>query len=246
MSRVIVLIATIPPRKRSCERLLEELTQQSRVPDGVILVCDNYGATPAPACPLPLLATSSTSNPTGGGCRWRAAEALVLDEYTPPDPDDIIVCLDDDIMLLKAPRCIEALVEAVEQGGGAAAAMGRVVDGGGQAPPQLASCGDLIYGAGCGLTVRAKHLIGVGQFARDVVAAGGPDMLGLRGDDDALVSAWLWKSGVRIAHAATGNIFPAPNTQDSSYTQALIAGKVDFDAQKRQLKKITGWPWPLA
>jgi hypothetical protein len=42
----LALIATIPPRRASCERLLGELTQQTLPPAGVILCLDGYGDAP--------------------------------------------------------------------------------------------------------------------------------------------------------------------------------------------------------
>jgi hypothetical protein len=170
------------------------------------------------------------------------ANALLQGAVSLCAEDDILVCLDDDTMLIEAPRLIESLVFAVERGGGAAAAMGRTADGR-QAPPGKHSRGELIYAAGCGLTVRAGHLAGLEELAREVKEAGGPDALGLLGDDDAIVSAHLWKRKIRILHAATGNIFAAPTTRTTSQTRAHEKQRSDPDAQKKALSKITGWPW---
>jgi hypothetical protein len=229
--RVVVLLATVPARKNSCERLLDEVAKQSRKPDGVVLVLDGYGDAPAPKCALPIITTHRTEKPTGAGARWRAVANF--------PPETIVVCLDDDIMLIEAPNLIRKLVDAVESGGGAAAAMGRSADGK-FAPPGKFSRGDLIHGLGCGLAVRAKHLTGLQKFADEVRADNGPDALGLRGDDDALVSAFLWRNKVRILHAATGNIFAAPGTQASA---ARNGSKEAPNAQKLAIKKLTGWPW---
>lgn len=237
--RVLVLVATIPARRKSCERLLAELTQQRRVPDGVVLVLDGYGCydtdEPAPRCPLPIIATHRTASLSGAGRRWHAVRTL--------PPDDIIICLDDDIMLIEAPHLVSKLVQAVELGG-AAAAMGRTADGK-QAPPGAHSRGNLIYAAGCGLSARAGVLVDLGVFASGVQAAGGPDALGLLGDDDALVSAYLWQLGVKIHHAATGNIYAAPQTRTSSQTAARAAKQMTMDDQKAAIARTTGWPWPV-
>jgi len=238
---VVALVASIPARRRSCERLLDELSRQTRPPDGVVLVLDGYGDDmgaltyhPTPRCPLPLIVEYRTVAPRGAGARWRATDDM--------NAETIVVTLDDDIMTLEAPRLVEALVAVVESGDHAAAAMGRSADGK-PAPPGDFSRGPLIYGAGCGLTVRARYLRGLSAFADEVKAAGGPDALGLLGDDDALVSAFLWKREIPIVHAATGNIYPAPNTQASSYTQALAKRGIDINAQKQAIRKVTGWPW---
>jgi hypothetical protein len=239
---VIVLVASIPARRRSCERLLDEMTRQTRPPDGVVLVLDGYGVDEGdtayqrtPVCPLPVIAKYRTVAPRGAGARWRVVEDL--------PPDALVINLDDDIMTIEAPQLIEALVAAAGDFC-AAAAMGRTADGK-QAPPGAYSRGALIYGAGCGLTVRARHLFGLHAFAGEVILAGGPDALGLLGDDDALVSAYLWKQKIPIAHAATGNIYPAPNTQESSQTRAHLQRGNDFDVQKRAIRKAIGWPWPV-
>jgi len=239
MSRVLVLIATIPSRKRSCERLLIELAKQSRLPDGVILVCDGYGDSPSPACPLEVVVDYHSSTPQGAGNRWRVVAG---ESEGVLKADDIVVCLDDDTMLVSAPGLVAALVETVEASPCAAAAMGRTADGK-FAPPGAYSRGELIYGAGCGLTVRAGMLASLSAFAIEVSAAGGPDALGLYGDDDALMSAYLWKQNVRILHAATGNIFPAPGTHATSQTAVHHAKGKPFDAQKIAIARITGWPW---
>jgi hypothetical protein len=238
MSKVIVLIATIPVRKKSCERLLEELTKQSQVPDGVILVLDGYGDAPAPVCPLPIIAEHRTTALAGAGQRWLALKDSAIDN------EDIIICLDDDIVTIEARNLIKGLVAAVESGGGAAAAMGKDLQNK-AAPPGPHSRGNLIYGAGCSLTVRAKHLIGLHEFSDIVKVAGGPDALGVLGDDDALVSAFLWKSGVVIRHASTGNIYPAPGLHSSSQTAAKAKQRVREETQKLAIKRITGWPWEV-
>lgn len=234
MSRVLVLIATIPPRRHSCERLLSELTKQTRPPDGVVLCLDGYGEElPEPRCPLPVVAISRSTELSGAGRRW------VMAAYVPQD--DILINLDDDCYTVRAPNLIKALTEAVEQGG-AAAAMGKTIAGR-RAPPCKTSHGLLMYAAGCGLAVRAGDLAGMHVFAREIREQAGFDPLGIRGDDDALVSAWLWKQGITIRHAATGVINAAAGTGASSQTRAKLARGEDLNAQKKVIAAITGWPW---
>jgi hypothetical protein len=241
-ARVIALVATIPARRRSVERLLSELARQSRVPDAVVLVMDGYPeADTVPNCPLPLERVYRSVKSLGPGARWRVAKDV--------PPDDVLVAFDDDIMLIQAPSCVEVLTSVVEASpagvGSAAAAMGRQFNGK-PAPPGNWSTGDLMYVAGCGLTLRARALGGLQAFAEGVKAADGPDALGVRGDDDALVSAYLWKNNVRMIHAATGNIFPAPNTRSSSFTVDVMAHGLALDEQKKSIARITGWPWRMA
>lgn len=240
-SRVVVLVATIPPRRRSCERLLAELGRGTRRPDGVFLVLDGHEENAMmPDCPLPILGSAKSPKLSGAGNRWRALadayERGVLLE------DDIVICLDDDIVTFEAPKLVERLAEKLEKGAGAAAAMGRRKDMR-PAPPGPVSCGALLYGAGCSITSRASTFAGVPAFAAEVKASGGPDALGVLGDDDALVSAFLWKKGIEILHAATGNIYPAPGTRTSSQTAARALKRDDAERQKIAIGKITGWPW---
>lgn len=234
MSRVLVLIATIPPRRHSCERLLSELTCQARPPDGVVLCLDGYGEDlPEPACPLPIIVVSRTMQLSGAGRRWSVVP------YLPPE--DVVINLDDDCYTVRAPNLIKALAETVEQGG-AAAAMGKTIAGR-RAPPGNTSHGDLIFAAGCGLAVRAGDLDGLHVFAKEIREKTGFDSLGVRGDDDALVSAYLWKRGIPIRHAATGLINAVAGTGASSQTRDKLARGEDLNAQKMAIAEHTGWPW---
>lgn len=230
---LLALIASIPPRRPSCERLLSEIAKQSRVPDGVILALDGYGDLSAPSCPLPVRIYRTPALSGGPGHKWRVVADC--------DPRDILINIDDDTMLCEAPDLVRVLVEVVERGG-AAAAMGRLPDGR-RAAPGPVSRGRLLYGCGCGLAVRAGHLEGLQELAAQVRAAGGPDALGPCGDDDALVSAHLWRRGVPIWHAATGNLYSAPGTERFSQTRARLARGEDLQDQKRAIAQITGWPW---
>jgi hypothetical protein len=82
-------------------------------------------------------------------------------------------------------------------------------------------------------------LAGVLDFAAEAKAAGGPDALGPGGDDDAIMSAFLWKSGVKIKHVATGNMYTAPGIVSTFKPQQ------DPNVQKRAIAKATGWPWKV-
>lgn len=235
MSRVLILIATITPRRHSCERLLSELTRQTRQPNGVVLCLDGYGQDlPEPVCPLPIIATSRTPQLSGAGNRWLTVP------YLPPD--DIVINLDDDCYTRKAPNLVRELVAGVEEHG-VAAAFGRTPDGK-RAPPGNHSRGFLIYAGGCGLAVRAGLLQDLGVFRTEIQDKAGFDALGLRGDDDALVSAFLWRKGIRIKHAPTGVINAVAGTGASSQTRDKLARGEDLSWQKRAIAKVTGWPWP--
>lgn len=251
-SRVIALIATIPERRALCERLLGELQRQSRRPDGMILVLDGFKEHEELEISVPVdweLAVFSSDLQQGPGGRWLRVLDLMSgrcgnfhDDMDLLQLDDIIVCIDDDAVLVDAPEFIAGLAMAVERDGGAAAAMGRDARGR-TCLPGPNRCGLLIHAAGLGLTVRAKHLEGLGAFADEVKAAGGPDALGPLGDDDALVSAFLWKKGILIHHAATGNIFEAPAGKKTSFSKRRVSTGETADAQKEAIARVTGWPF---
>lgn len=269
MSRLLVLLATIPARRASCERLLAELARQSRPPDGVILCLDGYAPDLAGAPTIPAALASVPTfafrvlqrAPSGPGCRWRLAEDL-LDGLAavrgvsclgvaggaapapPADlaPEDILVCLDDDLALEAAPRFLEALAVILETTNAAAAAMGHT-PGGLRAPPGEVSRGRLLLACGCGLALRAGHLRGLQAFAAELCAKGARDPLGPGGDDQALVSCHLWRRGVPILHAAAGAFTFAAGTQRTSETSARQArGEVTLHEQAQEIAHLTGWP----
>lgn len=256
MSRLLVLLATIPARRASCERLLAELARQSRPPDAVILCLDGYGDEPLrPSCPLPAF-VATTPAPSGPGHRWRVAERLATET---PDarptwcpsadpaapvlaPDDVLLCIDDDADLSQVPRFLEALAVILETSNAAAAAMGHT-PGGLRAPPGEVSRGRLLLACGCGLALRAGHLRGLQAFAAELCAKGARDPLGPGGDDQALVSCHLWRRGVPILHAAAGAFTFAAGTQRTSETSARQArGEVTLHEQAQEIARLTGWP----
>ena len=228
-SRVIVLIATIPKRKQSCTRLLAELAKQTRPPDGIILVLDGYGNEPAPACTLPVILEKRTAELSGAGNRWRTLTELPA--------EDIVINIDDDTILFEAPQFVAKLAETVERDNTAAAPMGRDFDGK-AAPPGAWSRGHLMHAAGCGVAARAGVFAGVVAFADALKARGGPDALGPGGDDDAIVSAYLWTIKMPIKHVGVGgNVYTAPGIVSTFKPQK------DPDVQKRAISASTGWPW---
>jgi len=226
--RVLALLATIPARQQSCTRVLQELAQQTRPPDCIVFVLDGYGDQPAPPCSLPIVLEKRTPQLSGAGNRWRALSELPA--------DDIVIIIDDDMIM--PPNLVEKLAESVIQNGGAAAPMGRTFDGK-AAPPGKFSRGDLLHAAGHGIAARVNVLVGVLDFAAEVKAIGGPDSLGPGGDDDSIVSAYLWKAGVKIRHVPTGNTYTQPGIKSTFKFQQ------DPNVQKRAIAKATGWPWKV-
>ena len=234
-SRVLILLATIPARRASVTRLLNEFVMQTRHPDGIVLVLDGYGDAQAPESPFHVVATHRTNELSGAGNRWRAVKDLL--------PEDIVICIDDDTMLGKASDLVRNLAFMVDSKDSAAAIMGQDLEGKMAYPGTRVQRSNIICAAACGLAVKAKHLIGVEDFAAQVHAAGGPDCLGVLGDDEALVSAFLWRNRIPIAHVLAGPITAAPGTRESSQTLARLKKHENFDVQRQLIRKVTGWPW---
>ena len=254
--RTFILLPTIPARRAACEALLAALPHQSQVPDGLILCLDGFGDEPAPKglgyLPFDRLVIRHPGASGGPGHRWRVALSLCGTMGGPAD-EDLLVSLDDDADLAEAPRFVQRLVEAAAQQG-AAAAIG-ITPGGRRAPPGDLPYGPLILGCACGLAVRARDLAGLLALRDQIVSQGGPDALGARGDDQALVSAHLWLRNVPLVHAATGPLRFAVGTSQSAQWQARAARQraaAPFAApsvsapwdQARQIARLTGWPFP--
>lgn len=235
-SRVLILLATIPARRGSVARLLNELVMQSKHPDGIVLVLDGYGDTmPAPESPFEVVATHRTNELSGAGNRWRAVKGL--------PPEDVIICIDDDTMLGKCPELVRNLAFMVQAKDSAAAIMGQDIAGKMAYPGTMVQRCDIICAAACGFAMKVKHLEGIEDYAAKVHAAGGPDCLGVLGDDEALVSAFMWSKRIPIAHVLSGGITAAPGTRESSQTLARLKRHENFDVQRQLIRRVTGWPW---
>ncbi len=239
MSKLWALVATIPIRRAFCDRLLHDLRRQTKQPDRLLLYCDGHGDTAPPQPAIPVAATRVNERNHGAGHRWTFAEES-WGGISPSPP--IIVNLDDDAYIAKAPRLLENLHAAAEETG-AAAAVG-VTPLGRRAPPGGYSKGSLVYGAGSGFAVRADLLAGFTAFAQRMKRLTGQDFLAPCGDDDACLSAFLWQSGIKIQHAAGGVFNSAPGSQTTSQTKERLRSGQPLDAQKKMLAAATGWPWP--
>lgn len=239
MSELWALIATIPTRRAFCDRLLLDLCRQTKQPDRMLLYCDGYGDIPPPQPAIPVAALRVNERNHGAGHRWTFAEES-WHSISPSPP--VIVNLDDDAYIAKAPRLLESLHAAAAETG-AAASVG-VTPLGRRAPPGSHSKGSLVYGAGSGFAVRADLLTGFAAFAHQMKRLTGQDFLAPCGDDDACLSAFLWQSGIKIQHAAGGVLNSAPGSQTTSQTKERLSSGQPLDAQKKMLATATGWPWP--
>jgi len=237
-----LLLATIPRRKRSCERLLAEVAKQTRVPDLVHLVLDGYDKIePAPQAAELLWRVWEWrwARPgvfVGPGGRWG------LTQCEPIEPDHTIVVLDDDVVIGNAPRLIETLVNAVDATH--AAGIQGVTKGGRRVSSELQAHEDLICAGACGFALRAQQLAGLAELAQEVKEKSGVEILKPLGDDEALVCANLWRRGIDIRHVTVANVTTAPGTQKDSQSQLRCQAET-WDHQRHVIAKATGWPWPI-
>lgn len=239
--RFHLLIATVLRRRTSVEALLRAVAGQTVVPNLVHLVLDRYkyaGAAEfaAPECPTSLAVIEYRMPTTGGpGGRWRAARGMPVDE--------ILVNLDDD-MVLDAPDVIEALVEGTHKTGGVVSHLGVYPSGWSGVAPAGSPLIALAAGA---MACRAGDLAGLEATRAEVLEKCGFDPFGPLGDDDALVSAHLWRRGIPIRATGPLAIYEAPAAQDGSQFQlrreeSLRNGRPLF-WQRKEIARVTGWPW---
>ena len=227
-----IIIATVPWRRPAFRNMLSWLTNQTLKPDLVHLVLDGYGDAASAPCSLPTREWRTTKC-LGPGGRWRVLKELA--------PETIVVVFDDDISLGFAPYATERLVKIVEQGY-AAALMGVTFSG---CMMNIPEGERLICGGAATFAFRAKDLEGLDEFVSEIKTQGKFDPFGDLGDDEAVISALLWKRGVVIKKANIPEIHSVQGTQEGSQARRRLASTRPFWYQRQEIKRITGWPWPL-
>lgn len=218
------------------ESLLDAVSRQSLVPDAVHLVLDGYEGITSPALPLfPLMVIEHRMLTTGGpGGRWRVVPEL---------PDDAVLVVFDDDQCLDDKRVVEALVKTVLDGG-AASYMGVDTNGCGGVLGARTRLVSLAAGVSA---YRVVDLVGLGETAAEVQEKCGFDPFGELGDDDAVVSAHLWRKGVTVRATGPLEVHEALGGQEGSqFVQRQAAqarnGRGMF-WQREQIARVTGWPW---
>lgn len=217
------------------ESLLVSIVHQSRVPDRVNLVLDGYEGIPSPAYPPSLDVIEHRMPTTGGpGGRWRAVKEM---------PREAVLINFDDDQCLAGADVIETMAKAVENGG-AASYMGMTVDGGGGV---LGAGTELVSIAAGTLALHVADLDGLEETLAEVREKGGFDAWGVLGDDDAVISAHLWRKGVVMRATGPLALYEAPGAQEGSQfvqRQAVRDGRGMF-WQREAIAKIIGWPWRM-
>jgi hypothetical protein len=231
-SKVHLLIATIPSRREACTKLLESIKLQTKQPDLVHLVLDGYGDQPAPPCDLPSkqYRTASLSGPGG---RWRVVKDI--------DTEAILISIDDDIEIANDGKdLISMLVHEVEETGHCVALIGVTVSG---EFGNMPTTEDLICVDAKVMACRAGDLHGVSRLVAEVREKCGFDPVGDCGDDEAVVSAHLWREGVRMRRVFFPQIRLADGTQVGSQTEKRRATGKPLWWQRHEVARITGWPF---
>ena len=230
---VHLLVATILSRRASCERLLATLSKQTLVSDMMHLVLDGYVDASAPLySPFFNVVEYRTATPLGPGGRWRVLKFL--------PQDAILVVLDDDQILLESD-VIERLVRFVEHGG-AAAGMGTNLGGWGGAHP----AGTPLISVGAAtMALRVEDVFDLDVTLEEIRSKCNFDPFADGGDDDAVVSAHLWRKGVPMRAAGLLGVATDEQAQVGSQFEKRKAagGKRSLFWQREEIRRVTGWPW---
>lgn len=232
-----VLIATVPWRRQPCARLLGDIQKQSLQPRFVHLVLDGYGDDSLPRdLPLPIrICEYRTAKPSGPGGRWR-----VLREGSITGADVLVVFDDDQILM--GPTVIENFVRVI--GDGATAYRGTDLRGsGGCVFPEGRPL--ICMGAGA-MAVHPADLAGLDEMRAEIQTKCGFDPFADGGDDQAVVSAHLWRKGVPMRAAGFLEIFMQQELNGGSQQEKRRStkGTKSFFWQSEAIRAATGWPWP--
>lgn len=199
------------------------------------LVLDGYGSRPAPSCYFSSKQYRTVSL-SGPGGRWRVVHDI--------DPAAILIVIDDDIEIGEDGQDLfEILIREVEETGDCVALIGVTTSGDfGNMP----TTEDLICVDAKVMACRAGDLWGVGNLVKEVREKGGFDPIGDCGDDEAVISAHLWRKGVRMRRICFPRIRLADGTQDGSQTEKRRATGKPIWWQRHEIARMTGWPFPVS
>ncbi len=229
-SDVSMIIATVPWRAQSLNRLLREVAQQTIRPGHLHVLLDGHrGSWPEGLrfveWPGLTLHVHRVVPARGAGARWRLAETFC--------GGTIIVNLDDDIRI--STRFVEKHVKAVERTGGAVSSGGYTASG------RMIICtqqdpydGPLLCAQTGAFSMLAADVRGL---SLEPMA---DRLLGLLGDDEGLLSMHLWKSGVLISRVPETVGFD-PSADDKRSQWGSAPGRCH--KLRTALRELTGWPW---
>ena len=218
------LIATVPWRRASCERLLREISAQTLKPSKVHLVLDGYGdGDPSPAVPPGLTVVEHRfAQARGPGNRWLVAERLDL-------APDLIVSLDDDVSI--GTSFVEMLVGKTSGATIVAGCGGRLGNEYLASPRRKFDDVHTDYLEAGAIAIPWEFLQGISSYGSI-----GERALGLKGHDEALLSAHLWKTGRGMLLTCVPYKFDASAEDPRSLAHSRDAHPIELE-----IKKAFGW-----
>jgi hypothetical protein len=234
----LVVIASVEWRARNLVKLLDCVAQQTRAPERIVVLLDGYGDATRrwvhqaiDALKLPITTVSSAAR-RGPGQRWIYATTML---WPPMDAATILSTIDDDFLI--HPGYLRASYERV-----AAATEPMAIGWLGETPvfiPWTARLAEdvecISIGAGL-LTCRLGDLDGIAKFP-EVDRYFKPP-----GDDEALVSYWLWKNGVKLIRPkGVAEAVSVDALQHDPRASFIGQGKYRHGTLRMNLKEKHGW-----
>ena len=226
-----VLVATVPWRKASCDRLLEQIAEQDELPERVHLLLDGFSDDdPYPFRPSSLtVSITHYDTAQGAGNRWRYVSQM-------PWQPDVLINLDDDTVIPKG--FTRRMADEVRKTGDAVCASGYPREGGIYLIKDPHTCEVVCVQTGF-FACRTEALRGIDRQPQ------AEKFLGLLGDDEAFVSAHLWKNHVKMRKIWIPNLNFDKLSRDRRSQFRRKGGTIEgCHAHRAELGRIFGWPVP--
>jgi hypothetical protein len=191
MPKVIALVPSVPKRADNLLAILEALRDQTLRPSSIVVFLNGYPFVPRALQSLATIIEWS-SEPRGPGIRWAYADILGREKR---QKESIVVSLDDDFMI--EPTYIEQSVEALIRTGAA-----MVSWTGHHTPRRYLDLAPIekdvsLWAAGTGTaTLWMRHVAGMTNHHW------ANECLGIAGDEEALLSLWLWQHQLQMVRPA--------------------------------------------
>lgn len=230
-----LLIASVPARRASLERLLVGVAAQTAVPKTVHLFLDGYANEPRPAVPEALhVEVYVTEKLSGPGARWDVLGGTCSEA-------DVLVVLDDDQQLMSS-AAIERLALGVTPAAFAAAQGGTDVAGWGGMHPAGT---ELVAMGAAAMAVCPRDLDGLHATRAEVREKCDFNPFGDGGDDEAVIALHLWRRHVKMQATGEIGIIEAPGTQTGSQFERrqMMRGHRSLFWQREAIRRVSGWPW---
>ena len=229
---IVVFCATVPWRKPACDAMLRSIAEQTVKPDLTILHLDGFTRDdPRTTVPDALPVEQRELWPRRGlGARWRSLSG--------DHAAAIVMGVDDDFVY--APNYVARTVQERRRFGGAVSWHGWGTDWSNVCFPYAPRAPTALLRLGTGfLCARAADLIGIDRHPLADV------FFNPKGHEEALVSFWFWKHGVKMTRPAG----PAPLVRVHELAYDDRATSKSFAQEKaalrRKLYEDHGWPGGL-